>query len=95
MKKFNLYYTRSTGITPTRVTNEAYFRNLAPRQHSFEETLQRWRAVGGTVSDFTGPGLELQTFRADSDTFIRCGPEDKYPTNNVDYIGEKMYSIRI
>ena len=28
---------------------------------SFEETLQRWRAVGNTASDLTGPRLKRQT----------------------------------
>ena len=31
---------------------------------SFEEMLQRWRAVGNTVSDLTGPRLKPQTFRS-------------------------------
>ena len=39
-------------------------RILAPEQHSFEETSQRWRA-GNTVSDLTGLGIELQTSRND------------------------------
>ena len=30
----------------------------------FEETLQRWRAVGSTVSDLTGSRFELQIFRS-------------------------------
>ena len=32
------------------------------------ETSQPWRAVA-TVSDYTGPGIEPQTFRADNDGF--------------------------
>ena len=43
------------------------FRSLAPGQHSYEETLQRWRAVGDIVSDLTGPGIEAQTSCTDSD----------------------------
>ena len=47
-QKSNLHYTRS--ITPKRVTSgEAHRRGLAPRQHSSEETSQRWRAGGDTV----------------------------------------------
>ena len=34
--------------------------NTAP----FEEMLQRWRAVGNTVSDLTGPRFEPQTSRS-------------------------------
>ena len=34
--------------------------NTAP----FEETSQRWRAVGNTVSDLTGPRFEPQTSRS-------------------------------
>ena len=33
--------------------------NTAP----FEEMLQRWRVVGNTVSDLTGPRFEPQTSR--------------------------------
>ena len=33
-------------------------RGLAPEQHSSESTSQRWRAVGDTVSDLTGPGIK-------------------------------------
>ena len=32
-----------------------------------EETSQRWRAVGDTVSDLTDPGIEPKILRADSD----------------------------
>ena len=39
---------------------------LVPGLHSFEETLKRWPAVGDTVSDLTGPGIEPQTYRTDS-----------------------------
>ena len=42
-------------------------RGLEPGQHSFEETSQRWRAVGYTLSDLTGPGIEPRTSHADSD----------------------------
>ena len=46
--KSNLHYTRR--ITPKRVTScGAHLRGLAPRQHSSEETSQRWRIVGDTI----------------------------------------------
>ena len=55
-KESNLYYTR--GITPKRETScGANLRGLAPGQHSFEETSQRWRAVGDTVP--IGPTRDL------------------------------------
>ena len=42
--KNNQIFTR--GITAKRVTSgEIYLRGVAPEQHSFKETLQRWRAV--------------------------------------------------
>ena len=48
-QKSNLHYTRR--ITPKRVTScGAHLRGLAPGQHSSEETSQRWRVVGDTVS---------------------------------------------
>ena len=41
-----------------RVTRgEAHLRGLAPGQHSYEETSQRWRVVGDIVSDLTGLGI--------------------------------------
>ena len=65
-KKSNLHYTR--GITPKRVTSGgAHLRGLAPDQHSSEETSQRWRAVGDSKSDLTGPGIEPKTARIDGD----------------------------
>ena len=52
--KSNLHYTRR--ITPKRVTScGSHLRGLAPGQHSSEETSQRWRVVGDTVS-FDLPG---------------------------------------
>ena len=44
-------------------------RGLAPGQRSSKETSQRLRAVGYTVSDLTGLGIESQTFRIDSEIF--------------------------
>ena len=44
-------------------------RGLAPGQRSSKETLQRLRAVGYTMSDVTGLGIESQTFRIDSEIF--------------------------
>ena len=70
----NLHYTRfiTLPVVPKR-GNE--WRGptpqlIAPWQRSFEETLQRWRAVGQSGSDSTGLGIELQIFRIDSDIFI-------------------------
>ena len=56
--KPNFHYTR--GITPKRVTNDgAHLQGLAPKQHSYEKTSQRWRQR----IDLTGPGSEPQTSR--------------------------------
>ena len=46
--------------------------DLSPRQHSSEETSQRWRAVDKTVSNSTGVGIEPKIVRADSDASIHC-----------------------
>ena len=59
-EKSNLRYTR--GITPKRVKSGGDHLRLASGQHSSEETSQRWRVVGDTVYDLTGPGLEPRTF---------------------------------
>ena len=40
------------------VTGEVHLRCLAPAQLSYEETSQRWRALGDNVSGLTGPGIE-------------------------------------
>ena len=42
-------------------------RVLALGQHRSDKTSQQWRAVGYTVSDLTGLGIEPQIFRNDSD----------------------------
>ena len=47
-KKSNLHYTR--GILLKRTTSDGvHLRGLASGEHSFEETSQRWQAVGGSV----------------------------------------------
>ena len=57
LKNSNRHYTR--GITAKRVTSGGiHLRNLAPGQHSSEETSQRWRAVDDTLSDLTGQVIE-------------------------------------
>ena len=54
IQKSNFHYTR--GNTPKRITSGGiHLRGLAPGQHSSEDTSQRWRAVGDTVSDSTAP----------------------------------------
>ena len=44
-------------------------RGLVLGQRSSKETSQRLRAIGYTVSDLTGQGIEFQTFRIDSEIF--------------------------
>ena len=51
-------------ITPKHLTSLwVHLRVIAPEGNtaSFEEMLQRWRAVGNTVSDVTGPRFAPQT----------------------------------
>ena len=40
-----------------------------PTSRLYARTTQRWRAVGYSVLDLTGLGIEPQTFRIDSDIF--------------------------
>ena len=54
------------------MSSVTHIRGLAPGQHSSEETSQRWRAVGGTVSDLTGPGTESQTSRTHGEACNDC-----------------------
>ena len=64
VEETNLYY--ACGITSNGVTSGvAYLHDLAPGQHSSEETSQRWRAVGGTVHDLTDPRFDPRTFLTD------------------------------
>ena len=67
-QKRNLQYSR--GIAPMCVTRgEAHLLDLETGQHSSEETTQRWRAVGDTVPNMTGPAIKLRTSRTDSHVF--------------------------
>ena len=58
---FSRYYTNRAA------SGGALLRGLAPGQQYSEETSQRWRAVGGTVSYLTDPGIEPQAYRTNSD----------------------------
>ena len=54
-------------ITPKRAASSgAHLRDLAPGQHIYEETSQRWRIIGNTVSDLTDLVIEPQIYRTDS-----------------------------
>ena len=62
--KSTLHYSRDT--TPKRVRRgRVQLRYLAPGKHNFEEKSERWRAVGDTTSNLTGPVIEPQTSRTD------------------------------
>ena len=64
--KSNLHCT--CGITPKSVTRSgAHLCGIAPGQHSSDETWRRWRAVGSTAYNSSGPGIEPQTSHDDSD----------------------------
>ena len=63
--KSNLHYTR--GITLKCVTSGGVnLRGLTSRQHSNDETLQRWPAVGDIVYDLTGVGVDPHTSETES-----------------------------
>ena len=47
---------------------------------SFEEMSQQWRAVGNTVSDFTGPRIEPQTSRS-RDEHVTARSTGRLPNN--------------
>ena len=68
LKKSNLRHTR--GTTSKRETSGGvHIRDLALGQHMLRENVDavasRWRHC----VDLTGPGIELQTFRTDSNVF--------------------------
>ena len=59
-----------TGITLKRVTSGGiHLRDLAPAQHSFEETSLLRRAVVATLSDLTDPGCETHKDSGVGSTF--------------------------
>ena len=71
MKTNHLLYTRC--ITLKRVTNmrRPSARHCAPNNvASFEQMLQRWRAVADSMSDLTGPRFEPRTSRSRDDCII-------------------------
>ena len=48
----------------------------ATQLQTFEEILQRFRAVGNTVSDLTGPRFEPQPYRS-RDEHVTARPDDQ------------------
>ena len=78
-------------ITPKHATNgRIHFRGLAPGQHNSKETWQRYRAVGDTVFDLTGPGIEPKTSSTDSDILDH---NDSRPVINKDYNTKNYYLL--
>ena len=66
----NSNFRHSSGISPKRVaSNGAHLRVLAPEQHSSKKTWQGWQAFGDAECNFTGRGIEPQTFQTDSAAF--------------------------
>ena len=53
------------------------FTSLHPGTAPFEEMSERWRAVGNTVSDLTGPRFEPQTFHS-KDESVTQRPTARY-----------------
>ena len=80
MAALNFFFFKSNQILIVLVSLNLLYRNvvanggarprgLARGQRSSKETSQQLRAVGYTVSDLTGLGIESQTFRIDSEIF--------------------------
>ena len=64
IKKSSLHYTCAHGITPKRVTSgRVHLRNLAPRLHSSEVRLHRWKSRWRHLN---GPEVEPPTSRTNS-----------------------------
>ena len=55
---YSLYYAEACNEFAGPIFASLRLGNTAP----FEEMLQRWRAVGNTVSDLTSPRFEPQTY---------------------------------
>ena len=81
MKSFTNYTCciTSKGSTSWR----AHLRVIAPMDNTapFEEMLYRWRVFGNTMSDLTGPRLELQIFRY-RDERVTAQPPGRFTTED-------------
>ena len=62
--------------------------NTAP----FEEMSRRWRAVGNTVSDLTGPRFELETSRS-RDERVTARPNHKMLKLKYLYVSKASYDV--
>ena len=63
-----MYLCYSGGIFPMRAANSvAHLRSLVPGQHSSDETLLWWQALGNTVSNLTDLVIKSQTSCIKSD----------------------------
>ena len=67
-------------ITPKRATSlEDQVASFRPGHAAyFKEILQRWRAIGNTVSDLTGPRFEPQTSSSRDDRVTAQPRPDKF-----------------
>ena len=66
----NPFHTKNLVILAAkRVTSagDHEWHDSAPRQHSSEETSDRWRAIGDAVSDLTGQEIRRKTSCASGD----------------------------
>ena len=68
-KKNQIFVTALVSKNVHVTSGEVHFRRFAPVLHGSLETSQGRQAVGDTVSDLLGPGIEFQTYRTDSDVF--------------------------
>ena len=64
------------------MSSGAHLRGLAPGQHGSEDASQRWRAIDGTVSDFSGLGIEPQASRTGSHVLNKITTELTVRTRN-------------
>ena len=81
---YSLYYAEACNELAGPISASLRPGNTAP----FEEMLQRWRAVGNTVSDLTGLRFEPQTSRS-RDERVTARPTGRSKKKNL----SKLFSV--
>ena len=82
-KQKNQIFSILVVLTPKRVTSDGdHFRGLAAGQHSSEKTSQWWQAISDTVTDLTGPVIELQIPRFTANRKIKSTQHTCFITND-------------
>ena len=67
------------------------FDSVFAADHPLPQQHHRWAAVGDTGSNLTGSGIELKTFRVDSDVFTHYLNRQVLIERNFQVLNERMH----